>query len=174
MTLNKYAFLSLAILALAAGARAESELDGPVKAPALIVSQLNPVTQTVTNYKIDALDASVSAEALEGLSDAEREARVQAFVKKAAKSENKISEEKVEKVASELDNDGSTAATFWRWRGHHSRGWYGSSFYGYYGGYRYNYRPAWSWSYNSWYRGGYRYYYPRYNDCYYTVYSYYW
>jgi hypothetical protein len=174
MTLNKYGFLALSILALVATARAESELDGQAKAPAIIVSELNAETKTVTNYKVETLDASVQPSALEGLSESEREARVQSFLKSAVRPENKISEEKVEKVSSELDSDGSTSAHYWRWRGCHSRNYYGYGFNAYYGSYNYYYRPAWNYGYYGYYGGGYRAsYYPRYNGCYYTAYSYY-
>ncbi len=179
MKFNQYAILALALLVLGTGVRADSELDGPKKVPSLILQQLNHETQTVTQFKVDAIDASVSPEALKGLSDAERTARIDAFVKKAAKPENKISEEKVEKVGSELDSDGSTAACWWRWRGSYSGNYYGGGYYGYYGGYRSYYTPAWNYGYNyGYYAGGYSggyygnsYYGGGYNNCYYSLYS---
>lgn len=152
MKMNKCAFLALALLVLGTGVRAESELDGPKsKAPSIILSELNPATQTVSQFKVDKLDESVTREALEGLSDSERQARIEAFVKKAKRPENKLSEEKVEKVSSELDSDGSTAACWWRWRG----GYYGHGYYGYYGGYRSYYTPYWNYGYGYGYYGGY-------------------
>jgi hypothetical protein len=177
MSLNKYGFLVLSVLALSAGVRADSELDGP-KAPAIIVSQLNPATNTITNYEVKAPVKTVSPDALGQLNDAQRKVEVEAFLKAAVRPENKISEEKAEQVRSELDHNGSTSATYYRWRGYRSGGYYGGNFNAYYGGYRYSYQAAWSYSNYSYYRGGYNYYpyynrgyYPSYNNCYYTTYG---
>ena len=175
MSLTKYGFVVLSVLSLSGVVRADSELDGPkVMAPAVIVSQLNPVTQIVTNYRVAGATASANPDALDKLSPAERDAQAHAFLKAAVRPENKISEMAVQKVRSELDSDGSTAAHGYRWRGYYNHGYYGyygNSFYNYYGGYNYYYQPAWSYTNYGYYRGGYAVYYPNYNDCYYTTYS---
>ncbi len=174
MTLMKFGFL--AALALVSTGVQASELDGVnKKVPQLVLSEINTDKGTVSKFAVQA-DDSISPEALKGLTDMERQARIDAFVKKTVRPENKISEERVEKVSSELDGQGSTSACWWRWRG----GYYGG---GYYGGGCY-YRPAWNYGYYGYgagyygvgyygggYYGGYygRGYYG--NGCYYTMYS---
>lgn len=170
--MKTYALIALTVFALGTVARADSELDGRGKAPAVIVSQLNPVTHTVTNYQVPSPTAQVSPDALDKLTVAERNARVEGFLKQVVRPENKISEEKAQKVSSELDNTGSTSATHWRWRGYNTGYYFGYSYYGYYNNYRYYYQPRWTYANYYYNRGGYYNYYPYYNDCYYTTYSY--
>jgi len=170
----KFGFL--AALALVSTGVQASELDGVTAANALVLSEINTQTQTVSKYTVKA-DETVSPAALSGLSTTERQARIDAFVKKTVRPENKISEERVEKAASELDGQGSsTSATWWRWRG----GYYG---HGYWGRGCY-YRPVWNYGYYGYgagyygvgyYGGGYYggYYGGGYYNtgCYYTLYS---
>ncbi len=169
----------LAIVPSSAFASGGSELDS-IGAPKLVVKKLDPTNGVVTSYRVEEVDSALHPDTLRGLSESERKARVDAFLKTIVKPENKIGEEKVTAVQSELDGAGSTSAWWGRWRGY--GGYYGSSYYGYYGGYSYYYRPYWGYSsygyyspYYSGYYGGYgRYgysygYYP-----YYTLYGYNW
>ena len=153
-----------------------SELD-PVAVPMGVVRQLDPVTETVTDYRVDSLDLSVLPQALEGLSPAERKVRLDSFIKKVVKPANKVAEEQVGRVSSELDTEGPTSANHghWRWRGHHTGHYYGGYNYNYYyNNYRYNYQPYWGYNYNYsyYYQGGYGCYGPNYYASpYYTYYS---
>lgn len=176
MEFSKKLLTGLTMVALVVGvnAQADSELDGAVKAPSIIVSKLDTATQTVTNYAVDRLPEGLSTQALEGLSPEARQAQVQAFLDQVAKPENKISEEKATAEASELDQDGSTGATWRRWRRWGHGGYYGGGFY-----YtrNYYYRPYWGYNH---YRGYYNCYTPNYyyqnygygyGSAYYTVYG---
>lgn len=130
---------------------AESELD-PIQSPEAIVRRVDPKTKTITSYRVPEKDDSFSPAAISRLTQAEKKAKIEAFIKSVEKPENKISVEKVEKLAlptSELDRDESNNACWF--------GWWGFNNYNYNSyGYNYNYysygsgmlRPYWGWGFN--------------------------
>ncbi len=148
------------LVSLSVFAEEKSELDAKaVKSPSIVMKKLDPKTQIVTTYKVDKLDDSVKPEAMEKLTKEEQKSKMEAFIRSVESNPaNKISEEKVEKVAlastekSELEKAGSTSAHGWRWRGNYGCGYGG----GYYGGYYNNnyYQPYYGYNYN---RGYYNY-----------------